>query len=198
APILGGEELGDLANVAAPLAQGRDVNREDGEAKVEVFTKLPGGDGGFQVAVGRGDDAHVNFHVRRAAESRDLALFENAQQLRLHGGRDLADLIKKDGAARRQLELADAALIRARVSALLVSEQFVLNQRVGNGRAVDGDEWRIAARAEVRTGAREEFFAGARFAEQQDRCRRLRHLLNLAPDALHRGRIADDAREAVA
>ncbi len=198
AAILCGEEFRQLPYVGPALAQRRDVNGEDREAEVEVFAKLFGRDRGFQIAVGRGDDANIDVDIGGASEPRDLPLFEHAQQLRLNGGRDLAYLVQKDRASRGKLELPDAPLVRARVSAFFVAEQLIFDQRVGDGRAVDGDKRRVAARAQVMYRAREELLAGAGFAEQQNGRGGRGHLLYLAPDFLHRRRIAYDAREPVA
>ena len=59
-----------------------------------------------EVAVGRGDDAHVDRAARVLADAADLALLQHAQQLDLHRRRHLADLVEEQRAAVRRLEQA--------------------------------------------------------------------------------------------
>jgi len=42
---------------------------------------------------GRGDDAHTHFAQARVADALDFLLLQNAQPLRLHRERNLADLV---------------------------------------------------------------------------------------------------------
>ncbi len=64
----------------------------------------------LQVAVGRGDHAHVDAQAARTADALELALLQHAQQLRLRLGRQLADLVEEQRAAVGQLEAATALL----------------------------------------------------------------------------------------
>lgn len=58
--------------------------------------------------------------------------------------------------------------VRAGKSAFSVSEKFGFEQRFGERAAVDGDERFIAARRVLMNGARDEFFARSRFAQNQN------------------------------
>src|ERR1700686_1471226 len=71
-------------------------------------------------------------------------------------------------------------------------EQFVLDQRVGNRRAVDGDERAVTARRELMDGASEQFLARARLALQQHARIRRRHALDRIGHLDDARRIADD------
>ena len=62
---------------------------------------------------------------------------------------------------------AGLARHRAGEGALLVAEQFGLEQVVGNRRAVDGDERPVGPLAERVKRAREQFLAGAALAFEQ-------------------------------
>ena len=53
----------------------------------------------IEVAVRRGDDAHVDCRLRPGADRPYRALLEDAQQLRLQSERHVADLVEEDGAA---------------------------------------------------------------------------------------------------
>src|SRR5262249_60159836 len=96
-----------------------------------------------------------------AANPLEPLLFERAQDLRLEGERQIADLVEEERAAVRQLEFAGLAVLRAGEGALLVAEQFRLEQRLGDRRTVDGDKRPVGARAERVQRAREQFLSGA-------------------------------------
>src|SRR5205807_1863746 len=84
---------GEQQDVVAALAQGWDVNLYDGQAVVEVEAEAPGLALRLQVAVRRGDDAHVQWYVFESADATERALFQNAQKLRLQSQLQLAYLI---------------------------------------------------------------------------------------------------------
>ena len=62
-----------------------------------------------QIAMGRGNDPRVRLDRLAPADGRVFALLQNAQQLRLRLDRHIADLVEKQRAAFRLLELAGAA-----------------------------------------------------------------------------------------
>ena len=68
----------------------------------------------MQVAVGGGDDAHVDRDGSCAAEPAHHARLERAQQLRLQLERQLADLVEEERAAVGALEGAGDAGDRRR------------------------------------------------------------------------------------
>jgi hypothetical protein len=78
------------------------VDGHDVEAVVEVLAEAPGGDLLLEVAVGRGDEAHVDGDGLDAAHAVDLALLDRAQELHLHLDGDLADLVEEERARRRR------------------------------------------------------------------------------------------------
>ena len=147
----------------------------------------------------RRDDARVHRDLRAAAEARDDALLQHAQQLGLHVERHVADLVEQDGAARGELELARVALgASAREGALLVAEELRLEQVAGHGGAVDADERLVGARARRVDGLRDDLLAGAALAVDEDvgvdGGRAPRH----GDGALQARALADDVVEAVA
>ena len=100
------QEAGEVGDVLHALAQGGQVDRHHVEPVVEVLAEAPGLDLGFEVAVGGGDDAHVDLDGAGAADALQLAFLQHAQQLGLEGGGDLADLVEEQGAAVGLLEAA--------------------------------------------------------------------------------------------
>ena len=91
-----------MRDLLAPLAQRRDVDADHAEAVVQVLAELAFGDALFEVGVGGGDHAHVDALRPRLADRHDLALLEEAQQLRLHVERQVADFVEEQRAARRR------------------------------------------------------------------------------------------------
>jgi hypothetical protein len=65
-------------------------------------------------------------------------------------------------------------------------EQLAGDHARRQGGAVDGHQQTIAARAELMNGARDQFLAGAGFAEDQDGAVGAGDLLNREPNRLHR------------
>jgi hypothetical protein len=65
------------------------------------------------------------------------------------------------------LEIADATLHRAREAAFLVTEEFGFDEVVRNRAAVHGDERGVAPGAVIVDRARDEFLAGAGFADDE-------------------------------
>jgi hypothetical protein len=107
------------------------VQRDGGQPVIQVFAEAAGAHVVLQVAVGRGDDAHVHRHRPVAAERPELALLQHAQQLDLEGRAGFADFVEEQRAAIGLLEQADAVVDRAGEGAALVAEQLGFEQRVG-------------------------------------------------------------------
>ena len=100
----------------------------------------------------------------------ELVFLQNAQQLRLSKERHLADLVQKERAALRHLDLTDlAALFRARERALLIAEEFAFKEIVGDARAVDGDERILVAAALLVDGTGDELLTGTRLTRDEHR-----------------------------
>ena len=163
--FLGGEAReevhGEVRHVLEALAQRRHPDREHVEAVVEVLAELAVLDQLDHVAVGGGDQAEVDLHRPLGADGIDLALLQRAQQLDLRVERQLADLVEEQRAAVGLLELADAPVDGAGERALLVAEQDALDQVLGDGAAVDGDERPGLALALALDGARDQLLADA-------------------------------------
>ena len=122
------EELGEAANLVAALPQRRQRDADDVQAEEEILAELPVGDGRLEIAVGRGDDPHVDLDVLPAAEPRELAVLEHLQQLRLQRRAHLADLVEEHRPVVGELELAGLVLDGAGESAALEPEQLRFEQ----------------------------------------------------------------------
>ena len=79
------EKAGQVQHVVATLVQGGQAQGNDVKAEIEILAKFALGDPFFEVAVGGGQHAHVNFEGFRAAHAVHLAFLEHAQEFGLQG-----------------------------------------------------------------------------------------------------------------
>ncbi len=117
--------------------------------------------------------------------------FEDAQQLGLRADVHLADFVEKDRAVIGRLELADLLLRRSGERAFLMAEQLALQQRLGQGGAVETDERPLLARTGEMDRARHQLLAGAAFAPNQTGGVGAGDAGDLLLDLLHRRAFAD-------
>src|SRR5690606_40117485 len=104
-----------------------------------------------------------------AAQPLELAILHHAQQLFLHFHRGGGDLVEKERAAVGLLEPALTSLGSAGERALLVAEEFRVEQVVRQRAAIDLYERLVPARAEIVETLRDKLLAGAALADHQDR-----------------------------
>ena len=109
-------------------AQRRHFDANDVQAVQQVFAEQVFLDARLEILVRRGDDAHVDLDRQLAADAIELAFRQHAQQARLQLRRHVADLVEEQRAAVGLLEASAAQFGRAGERALLVAEQFRLEQ----------------------------------------------------------------------
>ena len=102
------KKLGEVDDLAAPLAERRHRHLDDLQPVVEVFAELAAQHHRLEIAVGRRDDADVDVDRLVAAELGELRVLQDVQQLGLQRRLHLADLVEEDRAGVGLLELADA------------------------------------------------------------------------------------------
>src|SRR5262245_58297251 len=132
--------ISEQQHVVAALAQRRQIDLDHGKTVVKVESEFPGLAFGLQVAVGSRNYAHVEWQILQPADAPERAFFEHAQELRLQADLELADLVQKDRSAFGLLEQSLLATFRVGECAFLIAEEFALDQRPRDRRAVDGDE----------------------------------------------------------
>src|SRR5687768_3070141 len=137
-------------NVFGPMAQGRDDDRKDVQAIVQVGAKgmplyhLP------KVVVSGCNDPDVHGDgTPTASQAFDLLLLKCTKQLRLQFERKVTDLVEKERAAVRSLESPNGLSRGSGKCAPLVSKQLTLEETGRNRRAVDGDEALVSSRARI-------------------------------------------------
>jgi hypothetical protein len=99
-----GEVLGQFEDVAFALTQRRQLDRELREAVVQVLAEFAFADQRRQIAVGRGDDPHIDFVGVVGTQRTNLAFLQHAQNLRLQRQRHVADLVEQQRAAIGRIE----------------------------------------------------------------------------------------------
>ena len=191
------EKLREQTHVGDAVTKRRDVNWNHGQPEEEILAELFLLDLLLQIPIRRCHKAGVDSNGLQPADPFEGLLFDDSQHFRLDGYVQLADFIEKDCALIGKLELSGFAVECPGVGAFFVSEQLILDECVRDRSAVHGHERFIATGTELVNGTRENFFAGAALAGQQDRRVGWRHALNRLADRLHCRAVADDLRDAV-
>ena len=159
--------LDEQRDVLPAVAKRRDDEREHVQPVIEVLAEGMRGHRRQQVLVGGRHDADVRLDRRRAADPHEPLALQHAEEFGLKAHVHVADLIEEHRALVRQLELAQLPAGRAGEGAALMPEQLALQQLPGDGRAVDGHERSVLARAAVMDHPGEELLAGAALPEQK-------------------------------
>ena len=97
--------------------------------------------------MGRADDADVDGFLGGDADLAHLLLLDRAQQLDLHGERQVGHLVEKQGAAAGCLEKPLAVAVGSGKGTLAMAEEFTLHQVFRDCTAVYRNERRGTARA---------------------------------------------------
>src|SRR5881409_3350867 len=168
---------------------------EDVQAVVEVFAEALLLDQPSEVAVRRGDQADVDLDRPGAADTLELLLLEDPEELRLELERDLADLVEEERAAMGHLEASDLLGDGPGERAALVAKELALQETRRDGGAIDLDEGSLTAAASVVDSAGDQFLPGAGLAEDEHgrvvRC----DGLHLPERISEKGALADDLLE---
>ena len=176
-------------------AQRRDVNADDVDAVEEVLAESALGHLGVEVAVRGGDEARVEGDLLVSADRAYRPLLENAQQLRLHPHRHLADLVEEERPPVGLQEQPLARLPRVRERPLRVAEQLALEEVLRHRRAVDGDERPLRVPAPRVDRLRDELLARPALAGDEDRRLSLRDAGDEVVHFLHRSARAEHVAE---
>src|SRR5690606_20979312 len=169
------EQLGELDDVVAALAQGRHRDHSAGEAIEKIFAESTFGDFVAEVAMSRRDHANVDgSDLGGLAETGELAALEHPQQLDLELERQLADFVEEQGPAVRLLEYARLVAIGTGECPLAKTEHRRVGERGCDRAAIEGDEWLRPSLGQLVNRAGGKLLASAGLAEDQDVERRER------------------------
>ena len=117
-------------------------------------------------------------------------VLQHVQQLGLQRRLHLADFVEEDGPAVRLFELADACRRGAGERALLVTEEFALEQLSGSAAQLTFTNGFSLRGRPLVDRARDQFFADAALAADQHRHVAVGDLLDDERDLLHRRAVA--------
>jgi hypothetical protein len=123
----------EIRNFVTPLAQWRQMDREDIEpikGSSRISPRLTASRMRTLVAA----TIRKSTRTQRVPPALDLAFLQHAQQLGLRGGRECPHLVQERRAPGCALEATGAALHDAAETAMLVAEEFGLDQVLGNPR----------------------------------------------------------------
>jgi hypothetical protein len=135
--------------------------------------------------------SRTSFFRSRLVAAMTLAVLENSQQLRLQVERQFPDLVEEQRALGRLLEVAGTAADRAGEGALGMTEQCRLHKARRNCGAVQRQIGAGSPLGQPMQRFGGQFLAAARFALDQYRERRIRVLLQLGAQQLHRRAVPD-------
>ncbi len=189
------EMVDQKGDVAVTFAQRWNEDGHDIDAEIEVFAEPAFADGVFEIFVGRGNQAEIDFARDAAAEALHRAFLQDAQEFALEVGIKGGDFIEKERAVVSRFDHAGFSRIGAGEGALFVAEEFRLHQGFGEGGAVEADEGMIGAVAALDDGLRDEFLAYAAFAAKDDGGAGAGDSFNGLIDLLHSRAAADEAME---
>ncbi len=164
-PLQGG--LSQFLGVALALAQGRHAQRQHVQPVQQVLAELSGPSQLIEIGVAGHQHADIHLTQTAATDPSIGAVLQEAQQRRLRLAAQRIDLIQEQGAAGRLTDQTGRGGLGVGEGTALVAEQFAFHQRIGQGTAVDRDEWLVGASAQVVDGAGGKFLAGAGLAGNQ-------------------------------
>ncbi len=186
------EVADEFGNVLGPIPERGQADGELADPVEQVLAEEAFADHPFEVPVGGGDDADVDRDEFVAADAGKGTFLEDAEKLGLGGVGEVSDLVEEHGASGGLLEPADTAADGPGEGAALVTEEFGLEERFGNGGAVDGDEGIPGAVAVLVKGACDQLLAGAGFAADQDIDGLGSDAADLLVDVAHDAALADE------
>ena len=160
---------------------------------VEVLPKFLFRDHARKVLMRGGKDSNVERDALASADSLAFLLLQDAQDLRLERHGHVADFVEQNRSALRGLEFSRPRLDSRRHTAL-DAEKLRLEERFGEGGAVDRDERTLASRALLVDQTGDQLLARAAFPRDENRNGRDRHPGHDVQDASHRNRLADEER----
>jgi hypothetical protein len=122
----------------------------------------------LKILICRGNYPHIDSSRLRTPESFELLLLDCAQELGLKLDRQFANFVEEKRTAVGGLKAAYSIRQGSSKGASLMSKEFALDQRGGNGRAVDCYKPSVAAGARIMNGSCEDFLPCTRFTLNED------------------------------
>src|SRR6187549_3292652 len=156
-------------NVFLTLLKRGKRDRDAVQPVVEVAAEHATLDEILERCVGRRNQAHVDLTEVVPAHGSKLARLENAEERRLRGRRQLADLVEEQGTLMRRSDEPLAGGHRTRERPSLVPEELAVDERLAHRAAVDRYEGSLAPVAHEMKRLRQDFLADAALAGDEYR-----------------------------
>src|SRR5258708_25050112 len=182
-------------NVFAALPQWWQLDWEHVQTIVEVAAELAVIHHLLQIPICCSNQPDVHLMSASASQTLKLLFLQDAQQFGLQGRRNIAYFVQEERAFVGEFEAADLLRDGASERALIVAEEFALEQVKGNGGTIQPYERASATRTEVVNRMRNQFLAGASFALDNDGRVRGRDALDLLKHRFQRRTVANDLLE---
>ena len=182
-------------DVLPPLAQRGNPQRQHVQPEKKIAAERAFVHGPFQIAIGRGQNSHVDGNALHASHRTNLLLLNRPQQLRLQVDWQLANFVQKYRASFSDRQQSVFRIRRPCESTADVAEQFAFDQRRHERPAIDRDERLVAENTGKVNGLRDQLLARAAFAQNQYWMHALSRFRDDAVQFLHIRCAPDDVAE---
>ena len=184
-------------DIFPPIPQRRNDDRDPVDPEEQILPELLLGNHLVKLLVGGANEPYVNPDRLIGPKPHDLAILQNAQQFRLHGGGHVADLVEEERPTVGMLEAPFAIRLGPGERALHVPEQFIFQNALAQPGAIQGDQPLLATTAVVVDGPGDQLLPGPAFAHDEDGNVTGGNLPGGLHHLLHARRAADDPFEAL-
>ena len=172
------KSLHQQGNVVAPFLERRQFDGKYVEAKKQVFPKTSGANFFAQIDIAGGHHPYIDGDGLDAAHALDDPLLKRPEQFALCDKTQRRNLIEKQRAAVGTLKTSRPRRGGTGVGTTLYAKQLGLDQRVGDGCAIERNERRVPARADFVQRLRKQLLANAGSTGKQHGCLRRRDTRN--------------------
>ena len=163
------QKLRQLGQVFTPFSKGRDGNHYSFKAVIKILPESSLQNLFLQILVGGAYNAALKRDILVGPDSGKASLLKNAKEFDLKQEGKFPDLVKEDCASVRCFQISLLGLVRTGKTPFFVAKKEAFRQMIGNGSAVDRDEWPVLELAHLVNGARENFLARSGFSDQKNR-----------------------------
>ncbi len=178
-----------VPNVLPAIAQWWNRDAKHVQSVVEILAEAVFANRALQIQVGGGNHPRPHGKGPGTPDALESPLLQHAQELGLEGGRQIPDLVEKDGSRVCELEAPRASDLRAGECPPLVSEELALDHRRGECCAVDVHQRPLASLRAKMHGTRHHAFPRSGLAGDQQRRRGSGGHCDRATQPLDRGTV---------
>src|SRR5436309_6066940 len=156
-------------NILAAFAQSRHLDLDNRNSEIKIFAEGAFADHLIEIAVRSTNHSHIYRMWKVGSKTLHGPFLQNAQQLGLQWQREIANLVNKNRSAVGLFKSSAPALAGASKGTALMTEQFIVNQRVGKRANREGHKGLVSARAQLMDSASNHALARATLASDEYR-----------------------------